>query len=297
MIKKNLLTVLISLLLFGSCTEKKEIEPQKNFITDDLHKKIEIEFSPQKVITLAPNLTELVFELGEGNKIIGNTNYCNYPDSAKKIENVADLLSVNLEKITVLQPDLIFITAEGNSKSDYNKLIDLGFKVFVSNPRNFNGIKKTLLDMGRIFDVSEKAEAIVNNWNAKIDSVKNTHDQIVSRTVMFLISTNPIYSVGKNTFVHQILTFAGLENITADTDVNYPLLNREEILVRNPSYILLYETNNNDVQEILNAYPEWNTLSAVINNRVFFINADLFSRPGPRFIDAVENLNKLVLNN
>ena len=149
----------------------------------------------------------------------------------------------------------------------------------------------------RIFDVSEKAEAIVNNWNARIDSVKNTHDQIVSRTVMFLISTNPIYSVGKNTFVHQILTFAGLENITADTDVNYPMLNREEILVRNPSYILLYETNNNDVQEILNAYPEWNTLSAVINNRVFFINADLFSRPGPRFIDAVENLNKLVLNN
>jgi iron complex transport system substrate-binding protein len=297
MIKKNLLTVLISLLLFGSCTEKKEIEPQKNFITDDLHKKIEIEFSPQKVITLAPNLTELVFELGEGNKIIGNTNYCNYPNSAKKIENVADLLSVNLEKITVLQPDLIFITAEGNSKSDYNKLVELGFKVFVSNPRNFNGIKKTLLDMGRIFDVSGKAEAIVNNWNARIDSVKKTHYQIVSRTVMFLISTNPIYSVGKNTFVNQILTFAGLENITADTDVNYPLLNREEILVRNPSYILLYETNNNDVHEILNAYPEWNILSAVINNRVFFINADLFSRPGPRFIDAVENLNKLVLNN
>lgn len=297
MIKKNLLTVLISLLLFGSCTENKEIQPHKNFITDDLHKKIEIEFSPQKIITLAPNLTELVFELGEGNKIIGNTNYCNYPDSAKKIENVADLLSVNLEKITILQPDLIFITAEGNSKSDYNKLIELGFKVFVSNPRNFNGIKKTLLDMGRIFDVSGKAEAIVNNWNARIDSVKKTHYQIVSRTVMFLISTNPIYSVGKNTFVNQILTFAGLENITADTDVNYPLLNREEILVRNPSYVLLYETNNNDVQEILNAYPEWNTLSAVINNRVFFINADLFSRPGPRFIDAVENLNKLVLNN
>ena len=100
MIKKNLLTALISLLLFGSCAENKEIQPHKNFITDDLHKKIEIEFSPQKVITLAPNLTELVFELGKGKKIIGNTNYCNYPDSAKKIENVADLLSVNLEKIT-----------------------------------------------------------------------------------------------------------------------------------------------------------------------------------------------------
>jgi iron complex transport system substrate-binding protein len=114
---------------------------------------------------------------------------------------------------------------------------------------------------------------------------------------MFLISTNPIYSVGKNTFVHQILTLAGLKNITSDTDVNYPLLNREEILARNPNYILLYETNNNNVSEILKAYPEWNTLSAVINDRVFFINADLFSRPGPRFVDAVEKLNQMILSN
>jgi len=295
--KKLLLTILFSLFTFLACSENKESQPTKNFVTDDLHKKIEIELSPQKVITLAPNLTELVFELGEGNKIIGNTKYCNYPDSAKKIENVADLLSVNLEKIIDLQPDLIFITAEGNSKADYNKLLNLGFKVFVSNPRNFAGIKKTMLDMGKIFKVSEKAEAIVNNWNMRIDSVKKTHEQIVAGSVMFLISTNPIYSVGKNTFVHQILTFAGLENITTDTDVNYPLLNREEILVRNPSYILLYETNNNDVQEILKAYPEWNTLSAVINDRVFFINADLFSRPGPRFVDAVEKLNQMILSN
>ncbi len=295
--KNLLMTILFSLLTFWTCSENKEIEPTKNFVTDDLHKKIEIELSPQKVITLAPNLTELVFELGQGNKIIGNTNYCNYPDSAKKIENVADLLSVNLEKITDLKPDLIFITAEGNSKADYNKLISLGFKVFVSNPRNFAGIKKTMLDMGKIFRVSEKAEAIVNNWNERIDSVKKTHEQIVAGSVMFLISTNPIYSVGKNTFVHQILTLAGLKNITSDTDVNYPLLNREEILARNPNYILLYETNNNNVSEILKAYPEWNTLSAVINDRVFFINADLFSRPGPRFVDAVEKLNQMILSN
>lgn len=297
MIKKITFTFLVSLILFTNCSEKEETESHKNFITDDLHKRIKIESSPQKVITLAPNLTELVFELGEGDKIIGNTNYCNYPDSAKKIEKVADLLSVNLEKIIALQPDLIFITAEGNSKADYNKLISLGLEVFVSNPRNFAGIKKTMLDLGKIFNVSEKAESIVNNWDKRIDTVKKTHDQIVTKSVMFLISTNPIYSVGKNTFVHQILTFAGLENITANTDVNYPLLNREEIVVRNPNYILLYQTNNNDVGAILKAYPEWNTLSAVINERVFFINADLFSRPGPRFVDAVETLNKLVLSN
>lgn len=293
---KILFIPLLFLIFAASCKNDDKTNSPQNFIIDDLHKKIEINSVPSRIITLAPNLTELVFELGEGAKIIGNTNYCNYPDSAKKIEKVADLLSVNLEKITALNPDLIFITAEGNSKADYNKLISLGFKVFVSNPRNFTGIKKTLLDMGNIFNVYDKADSIVNSWNRRIDSVKKTHNQIVYKSVMFLISTNPIYSVGKNTFVHQILTLSGLNNITSDTDVNYPLLNREEILVRNPNYILLYETNNNDIAEILKAYPEWNTLSAVINNRVFFINADLFSRPGPRFVDAVENLNMLVLS-
>jgi iron complex transport system substrate-binding protein len=268
---------------------------QSNYITDDLYNKIIIEEIPQRIITLAPNLTELIFELGQGSKIIGNTTYCNYPDSAKQIENVADLLTVNTERIIELDPDLIFITAEGNSKAEYQNLIDLGFKVFVSNPRHYNGIKKTLLDMGKIFHVSSKAEEIVLKWEERLEKVRENHNILVNNSVMFLISTNPIFSVGKKSFIHQILTYAGLKNITEDSDISYPMFSREEVLVRNPDHILLYETNKNDVNELLVSYPEWNTISAVINERVFFINADLYSRPGPRFVDAVENLNRLVL--
>jgi len=289
--------ILLFLILVG-CREQNEVPViADNYITDDLHKKIELVKSPKRIITLAPNLTELIFELGLGNRIVGNTSYCNYPDSAKQIRNVADLLTVNLEEITLLKPDLIFITAEGNSKSDYDKLLNLGFKVFISNPRHYNGIKKTLLDMGRIFQVENRAEFIINNWESRIQEVKKTHDRMILRSAMFLVSTNPIFSIGKKSFIHQILTYAGLENITSDSEISYPMYNREEVLIRNPDYILLYETNRNDVSELVNAYPEWNTLSAVINNRVFFINADLYSRPGPRFVDAVEDLNKLILQN
>jgi iron complex transport system substrate-binding protein len=284
-------------LVFISCSPQEQQEEVRNFVEDDLHKKVIMEKAPKRIVTLAPNLTELVFELGLGNKIIGNSTYCNYPDSAKRIENVADLLTVNLEKISALNPDLIFITTEGNSKSDYENLINLGFNVFVSNPRNFEGIKKTLNDMGKIFNAEKKANEIIQNWEMRIAEVKKTHDQVLLNSAIFLVSTNPIFSVGKKTFVHEILTFAGLKNITADSKVNYPTFNREEILIRNPDYIILYETNNNDVNDLLNAYPEWHTLSAFVNNRVFFINADLYSRPGPRFVDAVVNLNRLVLEN
>lgn len=288
--------VLVILFFLNGCTEEKQIATSELTITDDLHKNFTFEEVPSKIITLAPNLTELLFELGEGEKIIGNTTYCNYPDSAKTIDKVADLLTVNLELITALQPDLIFITGEGNSKSEYDKLIELGFKVFVSNPRHYNGIKKTLLDMSKIFKVEDKANSIINNWEERIKIVRETHNKIVFSSVMFLVSTNPIFSVGKKSFVHQILTYAGLKNVTGDSDISYPMFNREEVLVRNPDYIILYETNNNDINDLLNAYPEWNTLSAIINKRVFFIDADLYSRPGPRFIDAVEDLNKLVLS-
>lgn len=289
----NILFVLF-FISFYSCKNQETQIQNENIIKDDLHKNIRIEKVPNRIITLASNLTELIFELNLGNKIVGNTSYCNYPDSAKQIENVADLLTVNLEKITALNPDLIFITAEGNSKTDYEKLIDLGLKVFVSNPRNYEGIKKTILDIGKIFNKSDQANIIIKNWNNRLEAVKANHDKVVFNTAMFLVSTNPIFSIGKNSFIHQILTFSGLENITADSEISYPMYNREEIVLRNPDYILLYENNNNDINELVNVYPEWNTLSAVVNDRVLFINADLFSRPGSRFVDAVETLNFLV---
>jgi iron complex transport system substrate-binding protein len=268
----------------------------EDFISDDLNKKIALSNTPKRIITLAPNLTELVFELGEGRRIVGNTSFCNFPDSAKNIPNVADLLTVNLEKVTSLKPDLIFISAEGNSKSEYNKLIELGFNVFVSNPRHYNGIKKTLLDMGKIFNVYSKAESIIQNWDSRLKKITDDNEKVVFNTVIFIISTNPIISVGRKSFIHQILTYAGLKNITSGTDISYPIFSREEVLLKNPDYILLYETNNNEIGNILDLYPEWHTLSAVINNRVLFINADKYSRPGPRFINAVEDLHYRIIS-
>ncbi len=295
MIKYKILLFLV-LLLIG-CNQSEETNKNQFSITDDLGKSFEPNIKINKIVSLAPNLTELLFSLNVGNKIVGNTKYCNFPEESKNIEKVGDLLTVDTEKIISLQPDIVFITVEGNSKFDYNKLKQLGLKVFVSNPRNYKGIKKTLSDMSKILGKEKVADSLINNWDLRIEKVKKTHNIIISQTVLFLVSTNPIFTVGKNSFMNEILSFAGLKNIAADKDINYPLLNREEIVKRDPDYILLYETNTNKIDELLKNYPEWNTIRAVINNRIFYVNADLFSRPGPRFVDAVENLNNLVLRN
>lgn len=294
---KKIIIIFISIIFLTACTKQKVKSIKDNTVTDDLGKSFNTNLKMTKIVSLAPNLTELLFSLGIGNKIVGDTKYCNYPDSAKNIENVGDLLTVDAEKIISLQPDIIFITVEGNSRSDYEKLKNLGLKVFVSNPRSYDGIKKTLLDMSKILHREKIADSLINNWDTRIEKVKKTHKLIIAQTVLFLVSTNPIFAVGQNSFMNEILTFAGLKNIAPDKNLSYPMFSREEIVKKDPDYILMYATNTNKIDKILKNYPEWYTLKAVIDKRVFYVNADLFSRPGPRFVDAVEHLNKLVLDN
>ncbi len=293
---KKIIIIFVSILFFTTCTKQKVKSNPDNIVTDDLGKSFNTNSEITKIISLAPNLTELIFSLGVGNKIVGDTKYCNYPDSAKNIEKVGDLLTVDAEKIISLEPDIVFITVEGNSRSDYEKLKSLGMKVFVSNPRSYKGIKKTLLDMSKILHRENIADSLIKNWDERIKKVKKTHKLIIAQTVLFLVSTNPIFAVGQNSFMNEILTFAGLKNIAPDKSLSYPMFSREEIVKQDPDYILMYETNTNKIDEILKNYPEWYTLKAVIDKRVFYVNADLFSRPGPRFVDAVEYLNKLVLS-
>lgn len=287
--------VWLSLILIFTlnCQEVKNNALKKNSIIDDLNNEFTFVNPPQKVISLAPNLTEIIFKLGLGAKIVGNTTLCNYPDSAKTIKNVGDLLTVDLEKVISLNPDLIFITVEGNSKSDYDNLIDLGFTVFVSNPRNFNGIKKTVRDIGRIFQVKNKSENLIKDWEKRLKIVKGNIKTENKKSVLFLISINPIFTVGKNSFINEIINSAGLNNIADDLELNYPMFNREEVIKRNPDYIILMN-DNADLSRLTEIYPEWKILKAIKNKNIFTVNADIFSRPGPRIVEAVEQLNNIV---
>jgi iron complex transport system substrate-binding protein len=278
--------------LFYSC--KSENLNSKNIgytVIDDLNNKIYFEDTPKKIITLAPNLTEMIFNLGLQNYLAGNTLYCNYPEEAEKIEKVGDLLTFNFEKIIKLKPDLIFITVEGNTKETYEKFKELGLKIFVSNPRNFSGVKKTFSDISRIFRVEEKANKILNEWNLVIDNIKRGKDSLINKTALFLIELKPIMLAGKNTFLNEYLEFNGLKNIADDVDLNYPVFNREEILRRDPDFIIYPTGEDITIKKIISVYPEWKFLKAIKNKNVIFIDRDLYMRPGSRFVEALVDLN------
>lgn len=291
----RIILVLFLLSVVIGCEQKVEQpSPQQNIITDDLGYEHIFDETPNTIITLAPNLTEMIFELGLENTLIGNTTYCNYPPASDSIKKVGDMLSINHELLLQLKPDIILITVEGNTKETFDKIKSLGLKVFISNPRNFDGIKKTFRDFGKIFERKELAESKIKVWETIVDSVKSSSKKRDAMLAMFVVSIQPIMAAGKSTFINEYLSFCNLQNITADMEVNYPFLSREEILKRNPQIIFHTAHNYQQSTAVTELYKEWRNVDAVKNQRIFYLDPDLYFRPGPRFVIALKKLNQLI---
>lgn len=283
----------VSIFIISCKPSNNNSQSNKNIVlVDDLNNKIILKNKPQRIITLAPSLTEMIYELGLGNKLIGNTTYCDYPEAAKKVTKVGDLLNVDAEKILMLKPDLVFVTIEGNTQESYKKLKDLGIKVFVSNPRNYEGIKKTFRDLSKIFDVTKKADSFISNWDNRINKLVKEQVMDTTKYIMFMIELKPLIVAGSKTFLNEYIRLAGYRNIVFDSKVNYPILNREEVLKRNPSYII-YSYEDKEIEtKIAELYPEWKRTDAIKYNGVITINPNIYFRPGVRFVDAAEELVK-----
>jgi len=258
-------------------------------LTDDLGNSIQFNRNPNRVISLAPNITEMLFKLDKQDIIVGNTTFCYFPEEARLINKVGDLLTVNYEKIIELNPDLILLTVEGNQKSVYDKLINLGFDLFVSNPRDYKGIKKTYLDMGKIFDKQEFVENEIAKWDSTFNHIEKEAVSFTPQTVMILVELNPIMVAGKNTFINTYIETCNMKNFAEDLLLNYPVFSREVVIERDP-YIIVYPSSGHEtIKTLTDMYPEWKSLSAIKESRVFFVDRDLYFRPGPRFIEALSD--------
>lgn len=276
-----LLLTLISL----HCKDKKETKEGKKFI-DEIGNEITLKHKPTRIISTAPNITETIFAINAQNLLVGRTSFCNYPEEVKNIPIIGDLLNVNFEKVIDLKPDLIFITVEGNTKEIFDKLKSLGIEVYVTNPRSINGIINSIKNISEVLDKKDTAEILIKFLNQRLKNIKSQN--IRKHSAMFVVSLAPLMIAGSNTFINDILNYAGFENISPESISSYPVISREEVLRKNPDWVILPEGFSKS--EILKYYPEWKKLKAIRNDNIIFIDPDLFFRPGPRFIDAIELL-------
>ncbi len=258
---------------------------------DEVGREAIFPFPPKRIVSLAPNITEILFSLGLDEEIVGVSTHCNFPEKAKGKVRVGSYIRLDFEKITSLNPDLIIATAAGNTRDMVDRLGTLGFPTYVIYPKNFNDILKNIAHIGQVVNREKEARVIIEGMRKRSERVIELTGGLPRPKVFIQIGDVPIVTVGKGSFADDLIRLAGGENIVGKDKEVYPRFGMEEILKRSPEVIVISSMNSKgDYQKILQEWNRWKTIPAVKNGRIHLIDSDLIDRPSPRIIDGLEEL-------
>jgi iron complex transport system substrate-binding protein len=254
-------------------------------VRDELDRTVKIPQNVKRVVSLAPNLTESVFAIGAGDRLVGVTSYCNYPQEAAAIQKVGDTMSPNLETIIALKPDLVLVSTASQIETFSRTLESNGIAIYVTDPQTLDGVLKSLADLGALFGTEETAAGLVANLGQRFDAVRARVVDRQPKRVFVQISNEPLFTVGKGSFITELIRVAGGVSVTENIETAYPKISKETAMALEPDAILLSASaDNTAANEVFRNSP------AVRNRRVYSIDADLISRAGPRMVDAVEQI-------
>ena len=262
-------------------------------VRDDLGRTLVLTSPARRIVSLAPSVTECLFAIGAGSQVAGVTDYCTSPEAARHKPRVGGMLNPSAEAIISLQPDLVVVSMEGNLKEDAARLTALQIPVFVTNPRTLAGIRTSIEQLGLLTGRAAEAAALAGALKRQEDSLRASvpRDRV---SALLLVSIRPLMVVGRGTFLHELLEAAGADNIGARARGTYPSLSRESVLQADPEVLFLLSGMGADSTTLRTMYAEWPHLTAVRTGRVHILNADLFSRPGPRAVEGLAHLITLL---
>ncbi|MEO6049956.1 MAG: cobalamin-binding protein [Pyrinomonadaceae bacterium] len=285
--------VLASISTFGGCRAKPTVadvadqstptnRPMR-IVTDDLGRQVAVPVKIARVVSLAPNLTENIFAVGAGARLVGVTTFCNYPEQAKEIPKIGDTMTPNMESIIALKPDVVFVSTASQIEAFMKTLEANGIAVYVTNPTSLDGVMKNLKELGELMGTHEQANQLVADLTARINAVYQRVSGEKKIHVFVQISKEPLFTIGKQSFLTALLEQAGGESVTANVDSAYPKLSKETASALNPETLILSDSEDNkEPNEV------FKNSSAVKNGHVILLNADQLSRPGPRLVNVLE---------
>ncbi len=263
-------------------------------VRDDLGRVVYVPVKIERAISLAPSLTEMIFAVGAGDRLVGVTTYCNYPAETAAIEKVGDTQTPNIEKIIALRPQVIFISTASQLEAFSKTLGEQGIAVYVTNPKTLDGVLENLRQMGDLFETSDIARKKVIDLEGRVSIVWNEFQRFGDPRpsprppkVFLQISRDPLFTIGNESFLTELIEKAGGDSVTSNVATAYPKISKETALALKPDVILLSDSEDNTgPSDVFKDSP------AVKNGRVYKINADIISRPGPRLVDALEEIAK-----
>jgi iron complex transport system substrate-binding protein len=276
-------------------------QPKKEQITivDGLDREVTLIEPAQKVVSLAPSNTEILFAIGAGEQIIARDEFSDYPSQAADLPSVGGGFGdYNLEAIVDLEPDLI-LAAEINTPEQVKALGDLGLTVFLlANPTSLDEMYENLVTVAELTSHVSEAEELVDTLRSRVSRVESVIGSAEDHPTVFyeLDATDPSapWTAGSGTFIDTLIMMAGGENIASDMEGQYLQISIEELLIRDPQVILLGDAAYGITPESLLDRTGWSNISAVVNDRIYTFDDNLVSRPGPRLVDGLEQLASLL---
>jgi iron complex transport system substrate-binding protein len=268
-------------------------------LSDGFDRQVTLASPALKVVSLAPSNTEILYAIGAGSALIGRDDLSDYPQEAKNLPSVGgNMGKYNMEEIAKLQPDLV-LASELNTPEQIKSLEDLKITVFVlSNPTKFEGLYQNLETVGMLTGHQTEAAKLSADLQTRQKAVADALANVKDRPKVFyeLDASDPAkpYTVGANTFIDILISLAGGANIGASFKGDYPQISQEELLTQDPGIILLGDAAYGTTPDQVAGRTGWSVISAVKNNQVFAVDDNLVSRPGPRLVDGLESLAKLI---
>jgi iron complex transport system substrate-binding protein len=260
--------------------------------------------APQRIISTAPSITEMLYTLGLGDRVVGVTEFCHYPPEVRKKAKIGSYLRPNIETMLSLRPDLVVLLNEHGVLSD--RLRGIGLSVLELQHNNLEGIYSSLRTLGSQTSVSGNAEKRVSEIQVELKSIRERTVSLPRRTVMFIVGRTPgtiqdLVIVGKGSFLNELIDTAGGRNVFSDAAQYYPRIPREEVYARRPDVIIdmgdMGNTDNVTEEHRLSVTKLWRqipSLPAVQQDRVYPVANDIFVVPGPRVVEAAQSLFQMI---
>jgi iron complex transport system substrate-binding protein len=280
-------------LLLAACSKpnnkKTDSQVSVHQTTDEAGRTITVPDTVTRFISLAPSLTEIVYAIGAGDGLVGRTSYCTYPAEAQKVEAVGDTLKPSIERIIALRPQIVFVSTASQLETFTNELEAHHIAVYVTDSHDLEGVFHSIERIADVLGRRPQADELLKQLRGRVSSVAERVKSRPPVRVFYQVSDEPLYTIGREAFITDLIKRAGGISVTADIPGAWPKYSAESALAAKPDAIILptggsMGNANSNVASALKRSP------AVTNGRVYKINDDHLSRPGPRAVDGLEDL-------
>ena len=260
-------------------------------VVDEAGRSVRVPQPVRRIVSLAPSLTETIYALGLQDRLVGDTDYCDYPPDAQKKTKVGGAINPSLEQIAALHPDLVLMTKSLNRLETVHSLDNLGISSYATDPHTVAEIVSSSRKLAEVLGFPEAGERIASDMQRRLAGLHERIGALPPKRVLFAVWTEPLISIGKDTFIADAMRRAGAVSIV-DSSLNWPQVSLEEVARLQPDFLVFAASHSGTFApqlESLAGLPAWQILDAIRNHR-FAVISDAVNRPAPRIVSAIEDL-------